>query len=46
MKVMPTKMGRVGKMTTLSGPIPYIADAYDAKRILAKKELEIHHSLI
>lgn len=33
MKVMPTKVGKVGKNTTLSGPIPYIPDAYDAKKL-------------
>lgn len=46
MKVMPTKRGRVGKNTLLGENIPYIEEPYDAKKLLAKKELELHHSLI
>lgn len=46
MKVMPTKVGKVGKNTLLGEPILYMEDPYDAKKVLARKELEIHHSLV
>ena len=46
MKVMPGKLGKVGKSVLLGEKIPYIEDPYDAKKVLARKELEIHHSLV
>lgn len=46
MKVMKGKTGRTGRSVYFGGPVPYIEDPFDAKKILAKKELEIHHSLV
>jgi len=43
MKVAPIKMGKIGKNVTLGGIIPYIEDDYDAKKKLARKELERHN---
>jgi hypothetical protein len=35
MKVMKTKIGKVGKFTTLGGIVEYISEPYDAKKKLA-----------
>lgn len=43
---IPMKEGRVGKLTSFSGPIPYKEDPYDNKKVLAKKELEYHYSKV
>lgn len=39
---IPMKKGKVGKLTSFGGPIPYIADPYDNKRKIAWKELKDH----
>lgn len=40
----PMKLGKVGKNTSFSGPIPYIEDDFDAKKKIAAKEREYHLS--
>jgi hypothetical protein len=40
------KRGKVGKGTTFEGPIPYIADDYNIKAKLARKEIEQHEAKI
>lgn len=46
MKVMPGKLGKVGKAVLIGEKIPYIEDDYNAAKKLAKKELEYHHSMV
>ena len=43
---IPMRRGKVGKLTTFGGPIPHMADNYDAKKELTKKERERHASLV
>ena len=42
----PIKFGKVGKNVLIGEKIPYIEDDYNAKKKLAKKELEYHHSMV
>lgn len=46
MKVNKIKVGKVGKNVTIAGIIPYMEDDYDAKKKLARKELERHNALV
>lgn len=39
---IPMKRGKVGKLTTFAGPIPYVADPYDNKKKIAWAELQAH----
>lgn len=39
---IPMKRGKVGKLTTFGGPVPYIADPYDNKKKIAWAELKAH----
>jgi hypothetical protein len=40
--IMPMKKGKVGKMTTLGGIVPYMEDDYNAKKKIEAKEREYH----
>ena len=42
---IPMKRGKVGKLTTFSGPIPYVPDDYDRKKKIAWAELQAHKAL-
>jgi hypothetical protein len=44
--IMPMKKGKVGKMTTLGGVIPYMEDDYNTKKKLEAKEREYHLSKV
>jgi hypothetical protein len=39
---IPMKEGRVGRLTSFGGIVPYIADPYDNKKKIAWKELKEH----
>ena len=39
---VPMKRGKVGKLTTFAGPIPYIPDPYDTKKKIAWGEYKHH----
>ena len=39
---IPMRRGKVGKLTTFSGPIQYVADPYDNKKKIAWAELKDH----
>ena len=43
---IPMKRGKVGKLTTFSGPVPYVADPYDNKKKIAWAELKAHQALL
>ena len=43
---IPMKRGKIGKLTTFGGPVPYIADPYDNKKKIAMAELKAHHALL
>jgi hypothetical protein len=40
--ISPMKKGKVGKMTSLGGNIPYMEDDYNIKKKLEQKEREYH----
>jgi hypothetical protein len=40
------KKGKVGKMTTLGGNIPYLEDDYNMKKKLEQREREYHLSKV
>jgi len=39
---IPMKKGRVGKLTSFGGVVPYIADPYDNRKKIAWAELKEH----
>jgi len=39
---IPMKRGKIGKLTSFGGPIPYVADPYDNKKKIARAELKAH----
>lgn len=43
---IPCKLGKCGKNVLIGEKIPYIEDDYNAKKKLAKKEMEYHHSMV
>jgi hypothetical protein len=43
---IPIKFGKVGKNVLIGEKIPYIEDDYNAKKLLAKKDMEYHHSMV
>ena len=42
----PIKPGRIGKLTSFSGQIPYKEDFYDTKKLMLQKELAYHNSKV
>lgn len=44
--ISPMKKGKVGKMTSLGGNIPYMEDDYNIKKKLEQKEREYHLSKV
>ena len=43
---IPMKRGKVGKLTSFGGPVPYVADPYDNKKKIAWAELKAHQALV
>ena len=39
---IPMKRGKIGKLTTFGGPVPYVADPFDNKKKIAWAELKAH----